>query len=301
MNPLEQVKKALDEAIAQKKLSQEMLHNLGPAVVETLQPILNEIAINSKISKQELLDALSQLNITIPQIDVPHATVEVKIPDIVVPEPKVTVNVPEIKLPDIVVPEIKVPKAEVNVKIPPIKIPSLKWPEEEMPIKGWVQLMGVDTNNPLPVQLRDAKGNPISLFENLTQIVNGGGGGKKDFFTVKGFSTSAYSELTNADGRLRVSTEEVQLVKGSTATTTVVSVGSDSSTSIVPTQINRKSISLVHESSFILYVSSGTAVSTTSFPVVANQAVVFDDYVGPLQAIAQEGAGTISVRYIEII
>lgn len=208
MNPLEQVKKALDEAIAQKKLSQDLLRNLGPAIIETIQPVLDEIAINTRLSKEELLDALSQLNINIPQIEVPHTTVDVKIPDIIVPEPKVTVNIPEIKLPDFPkIPEIKVPKAEVKVTIPPIKIPDLKWPEEEMPIKGWVSLMGVDMNNPLPVQIRDSKGNPINLFENLTSIIGGGSGGKSDFFTIKGFSQSAYSEVTNPDGRLRVSVE----------------------------------------------------------------------------------------------
>ena len=210
MNPLEQVKKALDEAIAQKKISQEMLKNLGPAIIETLQPVLAEIAENSKISREEILDALSQLKINIPDIDVPHATVEVKIPDIIVPEPKVTVNVPEIKLPEFPpFPEIKVPKAEVKVNVPTIKLPPFVWPKEDMPIRGWAELMGLfkDTSNPISVQLRDAEGNPIKLFENLTQIVGGGGGGKSDHFTIKGFGASAYSELTNADGRLRVSVE----------------------------------------------------------------------------------------------
>jgi len=81
-----------------------------------------------------------------------------KIPEIIVPEPKVT-----IKAPDVIVP---------SIKIPDIVMP------DEMNVKGWVSLMGVDLNNPLPVQLRDAKGNPVTLFENLTQIIGGGGGPK---------------------------------------------------------------------------------------------------------------------------
>lgn len=206
-NQLEQVKKALDEAIAQKKLSQELLKNLGPAIIETLTPVLNEIALNAKVSKQELIDAISQMNINVPKIEIPHSTVDVKIPEIKVPE--VNVTVPEIKLPafpEIKIPKITVPKPEVTVNVPPIKIPDLKWPEEEMPIKGWVSLMGVNMENPLPVQLRDSKGNPVSLFDKIT-TVGGGGGGKTDFFTIKGFSASAYTELMNADGRLKVSVE----------------------------------------------------------------------------------------------
>ena len=89
--------------------------------------------------------------------------------------------------------------------------------------------------------------------------------------------------------------------KSANATTAAVSVGADASTNIALTNLNRKSIAIVHTSLSNLYIATGTAASTTSMPVVANQIVGFDDYIGPVNAIAEEQAGTISVRYIEIV
>ncbi len=155
-----------------------LMDSVGKDIIKSLDPLLSEIAKQSRLSNEEIKGILS----------------DIKWPDVSYQAPEV--NVPEIKIPEIKVPE---------VRIPPIKFPEIKMPEE-MDIRGWVQLQGVDLAHPLPVQLRDAQGNPVKLFEGLTQIVSGGGG-KADFFTVKGFSQSAYSELMNADGRLRVSVE----------------------------------------------------------------------------------------------
>ena len=205
---LQQVKDALALAIQQKKVSEELLKNLGPAVIDTLQPILNTIAENSKISREEIVVALSQIKIDVPKADVPQAKVEVTIPEIKVPTPQVTVNVPDVVIPEIKLPTIKVPKPEVTVNVPPIKIPDFPKFPEEMDVKGWIGFMGYDKgllNNPLPVQIRDANGKPIDLGANLTQVM--GGGGKADFLTIKGFSASAYADYINADGRLRVSVE----------------------------------------------------------------------------------------------
>ena len=49
-----------------------------------------------------------------------------------------------------------------------------------MPIEGWVQLMGVDLANPLPVQLRDKDGKPVNLLGGLTQAMSGGPSRKTD-------------------------------------------------------------------------------------------------------------------------
>jgi len=206
-NVLKQAKQALEEAIAHKKATKELLQVLGPAIVEILRPVLDEVADNAKVSKEDFLNAVAQISVN-PNIEVPTPNIEVNVPEVKlpvinVPEPKVTVNVPEIKLP-----EIKVPKAEVTVKVPKIEVPKIKIPDvvmpEEMNIRGWVQLMGVDLNNPLPVQLRDAKGNPVNLFENLTQIIGGGGGGKADFFTIKDIRASSVSIIDQDTGALKV-------------------------------------------------------------------------------------------------
>lgn len=205
--PLELAKEALDAALAQKKLSQDYVNGLGPAVVETLRPILDEIALNTKISKEDLLTAIANIKINVPKADVPQAQVDVKIPEIKVPEPKITVNIPKIDtpiIPPIKIPAIKVPKPEVTIN-PRFTIPEIKMPAE-MDIKGWINIMGYDKgllNNPLPVQLRDASGKPISLG-GITQILGGGGGGKADYFTIKGYGQSAFAELLNPDGRVKV-------------------------------------------------------------------------------------------------
>ena len=203
---LQQSKDALDKALAEKKRNEEVMKNLGPAIVDSIRPVLDE---NNRIMKQGLSDlaqSVSELKINVPKIEVPKADVQVNIPEIKVPEPRVTVNIPEIKIPEIAspkIPTIKVPKPEVTVNVPPIKIPDLKWPEEKMPIEGWVQLMGVSLNNPLPVQLRDASGKPVDLSGGTTQVF-GGGGGKHDHFTIKGFGQSAFSEIMNSDGEVKV-------------------------------------------------------------------------------------------------
>ena len=202
---LKQVKEALDKAIAEKKISQEMVRNLSPAIIQTLTPILQEIAENSRLTKKDIIDALSQIKITVPksevdvklpEIRVPEANVKVEMPEIKVPEVKV--NIPEIKIPKIVV-----PKPEVTVNVPPIKIPKMEWPEGNMPIEGLVSLKGISKSNPLPVELRDANGNPLSFPE----YIGGGGGGIARNIKIGGFSQSAYADYINSDGRLRVSVE----------------------------------------------------------------------------------------------
>lgn len=185
LNPLQQAKEALEKALVQKKQMQEIVASLGPALANALKdntdkltPLLKEIAENSRTTKEEVLKAISEIkipktempamNISMADIKPPVVNVpEVKFPEI--PTPQVTVNVPDIKMPpmpEVKLPKIVVPKPEVTVNVPPIKIPKLEWPKENMPIEGWVQLQGVSLNNPLPVQIRDAEGKPVS-FNNL--------------------------------------------------------------------------------------------------------------------------------------
>lgn len=119
-----------------------------------------------------------------------------RIGDIQIPEPRINVDLSSFPAPNVTV-------------RPVIDMPEVKFPKE-MDMKGFVTLMGYDRGlleNPLPVQLRDAKGNPIKLFENLTTLVQGGGGG--GFQTVRvsnldeisiSASVSTSVSLVNADG-----------------------------------------------------------------------------------------------------
>lgn len=168
----------------------QLMSTVGQDVAKMLQPVLMEIARTAKTNKESVRDsmheALGVLNSREMQIDTAPiiSAIETVFMGIQIPEPKVTVNIPEIKLPQIPAPDLS-------------------------DIRGFMGIIAnkgeVGYENPLPVQLFDGKGNPMKLFEDLRQIISGGsGGGKADFFTIKGFSTSAFAELMNPDGRIKV-------------------------------------------------------------------------------------------------
>ena len=150
-DPLKYASDALGKAIETEKRNRKLLDSIGPAIIQALSPVLSRIE-----------SAVSKLKVDI--------------------QPKVIINpqvqIPEINIPDIQIPEINIPTPIVNYTPPEIKIPKIEMPEE-MNIKGWVSLMGVDLEHPLPVQLRNADGSPFNPFENLTTILGGGGGGSK--------------------------------------------------------------------------------------------------------------------------
>lgn len=325
MNPneaLQAAKDALDKAIEQKKQNQELLRSIGPAIIEILKPILEQLAQNAKLTKEEIIQAISSVKIQVPEIASPIIP-EIKVPNIKVPAPEVIVNFDssKIQLPEIKIPVIKIPKPEITVNVPPVKIPKLEWPEEEMPIKGWVQLMGVNLQHPLPVQLRDKDGNPV-VFGGGVAIGGGGGGGGNSVIIndtnhpvpTTGFLTQVSGAIDSinvvqlggnsvslSSGDVEAGTQRIVSARSANATTAAVSVGADASTQIVPTNLSRKSVVFVHASSSNLYLSTGTALSTAAFPIVGNQIYGFDDYTGPVNGIAEEQAGTISVRYFEIV
>ena len=197
---LKKAKDALDKAQASKKQSEDVLNSLGPAIIDALQPSLDE---NNRVMQQGLNDlakAVSELKIEAPVVSVPQAQVDVKIPEIIVPTPQVTVNVADIPapiIPEIKIPKITVPKPEVTVNVPPIKIPPLIWPSDEMPIKGWVQLMGVDLQHPLPVQVTNLKDFPGS---SSSMVMGGGGGAATGNVVISGATVTVGVVTINPDG-----------------------------------------------------------------------------------------------------
>lgn len=191
-----------------------LVASVSKDIMGVLSGLLEEIAENSKLNKQDLADAMRNVKINIPSIDV--------------------------AAPEIVIPPIKVPTPQVHYTPPQIKFPEFKMPDE-MNIKGWVSLMGVDLAHPLPVQLRDAKGNPVQLFDNITQIIGGGGGGNFKNITLNGINNSAWGTLLNSDGRLRVETSDssgTQGVDQVSGATWSVSVNDIFRTTVTSTLIN---------------------------------------------------------------
>lgn len=198
---LRQTKNALDVAIAEKKRAQDLVSSLGPAIVDTLKPVLDEIANNSKLSKEELLSAVAEIKINVPKADVPQAQVEVKIPEIIIPEPKVTVNNDNSSISKVIekgfsmivklLGGFKIP--EPKITIPKIDIPKIVMPKT-MEIKGDVGILGVDRDNPLSVIMVDEKGNYAGFNPKIS--VSGMGGGQVNMATFNGFSVPAYDYVS---------------------------------------------------------------------------------------------------------
>ena len=181
----EEFKKILEAALAKKRLKQlnekissdlQSQVNVGEienAVVERLssaiEPVLQRLLEKDRVTTKEITDAVKNIQI----------------------------NVPEVSLPEIPAPVVNIPAPVVNVPAPIVNIPETKFPEFPQ-FPNEMSLRGVDNFKPLPVMLMDGKGKPAQFGSG------GASGGRGDFFTIKGFETSAFSELTNPDGRLKV-------------------------------------------------------------------------------------------------
>lgn len=208
LDPLKLANEALKKALENEKRNRSLLASIGASVIDILKPILDRMSSDYKQANEELKDEISKIKIEVnPEFKLPDIVIpEIKVPDVKMPEikiPQVNVSVPKIEIPQIKLPRIEVPKAEVKVNIPPIKIPDIIMPKE-MEVKGWVGLMGISLDNPLPVQLRDKDGKPVNLFENLTTVIGSSGGGGFKVNKIGDIANSAWGALLNADGRLRV-------------------------------------------------------------------------------------------------
>ena len=162
-------KKASEKTEEKESLERErrdVVTGSSKMIADALMPYLKEIADGSRITKEELKAALSEVQINVPES-------QVNIPEIRVPEAKVTVSMPEIKLP--------------TFNVPPSNV--------QYPDMMRVQMDGVDKMKPLPVIMMDTKGNPF-------QFSVGGGsiGGKTDHFTVKGITQTVGMVAINPDG-----------------------------------------------------------------------------------------------------
>lgn len=188
------IKNALERAVENKskkadaELRTKLMETMGGDLVSSLAPLLREIA-KSSFDKQamvkELVSAMKDLKIEMPEIKIPRMP-EVIYPDINIPDVIVNYTPPEIKY-----------------NPPPVVVPKMQWPEGNMPIEGLVSLQGINLANPLPVQLRDASGKPVSLnFEEMSVLAGGGGGGRA-IARIGGIDMSAWGQLLTGDGRLK--------------------------------------------------------------------------------------------------
>ena len=201
------IKQVLEQAGREKSL-QETLKALGPAVVEGLRPVLDEIVRSSKFTKEDLLDAIaaikfpkSEINLSLPKLDIPMP--EITFPDIKIPKPEVIVNVPEIKIPT--------PKITVNAPDNKDLIKSLTKGFNEIKDAVSVQqvpfadqiaqgMKSIDFKHPMPVILTDHEGKPY-----IAGQFGGGGrsGGPMSLKDAAG-NLATISQLTDSLGVLNV-------------------------------------------------------------------------------------------------
>lgn len=199
---LQKLKSTLDGLVQQTNVTKaEEKEDAESTRLALLLSGLGEISESLKsvqTGKDEMLNALAQFKVEVPDVIVPEIKVptvnipEIKIPDIHVPAPQVTVNVPKIELPVINVPE---PKVTVNVEksdppiIPPF--PAIEMPDK-MTVEGEVSLKDINPKNPLPVQ--------------VIGEVGMSGGGARFNGVMKGVDSAggAKSVLVDEGGRLQV-------------------------------------------------------------------------------------------------
>lgn len=216
MNPNDALKAARDAlaaAIEQKKANERFLASLGPAVISALNPILQRIEASVSNLKVTVTPNI-QVN---PKVDVPPIKApDVYLPAINVPEPRVTVNVPEIKIP-----EIKMPNIDALINAAGV-------------IKGWDKSL---YKHPLPVQIRDAEGNPVSLGSAAAQVISQTSGGGGTNFPREVLDMSGTSPALRVTGSLTVA--------GSNASSQLI----DSSNNAVGTAANPLNVALVSGSS----------------------------------------------------
>jgi hypothetical protein len=223
MSDLNKIAKMIQDAAMsknQRKTDQERQYNeylagkIGKDLAEVLKPYLEKLVQNSKLNALQIEEAIAGA--------IDRAVIKLDT------TPQVNVNVP-----DVIVPEIKIPS--VNYTPPKIEIPDIKMPEE-MEVKGWINLMGYDRGllkNPIPVQLRDAQGNPMKLFENLTQMVSGGGGGQVTVMNGAGnpVSITGTVSLSGASGTSAVNVVDSSGIAYSGSNPVPVTLSSGSLTS----------------------------------------------------------------------
>lgn len=73
-----------------------LVANVGNQLADLMRPLMERIAKMARLSKEDIKEAIGELQLPTPQVNVP----EIKIPKIEVPAPQVTVRAPNVTLPE---------------------------------------------------------------------------------------------------------------------------------------------------------------------------------------------------------
>jgi len=210
MNQNEQaLKKALDAINeAKNKVNAQrneedrryIVANIGKDLISILTPLLQKIADNSMLNREDLKSVISQITVDSPIVSVSPPEVRVEAP----------------KIPAIEIPKIEFPKAElikamkeaikgIKIPAPDVKVPPMP---KEMAVKQMEELITevkkiadakmtvelsdkYDRDNPLPVILTDEDGRFYKAITEVIQSSTGGGG-------------VGIGSLTQHNGRLQI-------------------------------------------------------------------------------------------------
>lgn len=160
-----------------------IVSQIGKDLIQILTPLLENIAQNSRMTKTEMMDVISQIKVESPNVNIEPAQI------------KVEAKVPEVKFPPI--PKIEFPKDELikamkeaigKIKFPkPEKVPDFP---KEIKVAKFGQLLEniekiatarlkldlgeVNRDNPLPVILTDEDGR---FYKAIMTAIEGGGKG----------------------------------------------------------------------------------------------------------------------------
>jgi hypothetical protein len=224
---LESFKRQLQTAADSKaRMREEKMRN---AAFQQIGQYLSAALSPFKEAVKQMIGATNEMKRIAASVD--------RITDITIPEPQINVDLSSFPAPN------------VTVK-PIIDIPEIKFPKD-IEMRGFTMLMGYDRGlleNPLPVQLRDAKGKPVNLFENLTTLVQGGGGG---FQTVRVSNLSDISisstastsvSLVNADGTYYNSDNPLPITGSITTTPGATYYASDAIASVNLIQVGGNTV-----------------------------------------------------------
>lgn len=175
------VGKILDAADQDKKKEQgrveeerrNLVTNIGQNIVGMMTPLLEKIGLMARVNKEDIKEAISELNITVPPPEIP----EIKIPKIEVPTPQVTVKAPTVNFPNEM--DVKLNDHSLTFKKP---VPVTLTDENGKPyVAGTIGGGGINISK-IRIQGTDAQGVRRDFLVDeggrlQVDIISGGGGG----------------------------------------------------------------------------------------------------------------------------
>ena len=188
LKTLKQTNRAIQEAleVAREKRNEEdrkyIVSSIGQDLVKILQPLLEKVAENSRLTRDDIKDIVSKIKVESPSVSVnsetPRAEVKVDIPDIRTDGIEKTID--EAIKKGFSKVRVSVPKPEVTVEPAPVKMPGEM---EVKGLKGFISKLLKRLDKPFRVEFEKEDVQKVILsddegqtYKALSYAVGGGGG-----------------------------------------------------------------------------------------------------------------------------